>query len=80
MYIAYRSQDGFFTSFGKAAGDADGYSGNFNCPDNTRATGFSFLPNDFGFRAFRVSSGLLCEVKMRADWHLHVPANLTQRL
>ena len=47
-----RTLGGFFTSFGSSA--ASGIPGNVNCPNGTRAVGFSFLPDDFGMQQLQV--------------------------
>ena len=52
-----RTSGGFFTGFGTTSIPNQVGSpapGNINCPQNTRAVGFSFLPNDFGIEKLQV--------------------------
>ena len=59
LLFACRTIGGFFTTFGTGDvfndyGEGTTQDGNVQCPSNTRATGYSFLPNDFGMAQLQV--------------------------
>ena len=56
--FADRTSGEFFQGFGTTTSPGDNGAstlGDINCPQGTRAVGFSFLPNDFGMEKLTVS-------------------------